>query len=106
MDWAIARRIAVPKVGVVTVVRRLTPPSERLIEINAGARPMKTMTRLSGGLLVVGVLTALGGQAQATGLPACMQAEADLEADEVRVEGNFRSCSKPSVWLGQAGGSY
>lgn len=64
------------------------------------------MKRLTSCLVVLGALTMLGGQARAGWLPACTQAQVDLEAEELRVDGNFRWCPHPSVWLGQANGTY
>ncbi|MEE4110534.1 MAG: DUF1566 domain-containing protein [Halieaceae bacterium] len=67
---------------------------------------MKTLRKLTSRLAVLGVLSLLGSQAQAGWLPACTQAEVDLEAEELRVDGRFRWCPRPSVWLGQADGGY
>lgn len=67
---------------------------------------MKPLSILTGRWLALGVMSLLGSQALAGGLPACTEAQADLTAQELLINGNFRRCSKPSVWLGQANGSY
>ena len=67
---------------------------------------MKSMVKLTGRWVALGVMCLLGSQAQAGGLPACTEAQADLTAQELLINGNFGRCNKPSVWLGQANGGY
>ena len=67
---------------------------------------MKPMVKLTGRWVALGVMCLLGSQAQAGGLPACTEAQADLTALELLINGNFSRCNKPSVWLGQANGGY
>lgn len=67
---------------------------------------MKPMVKLTGRWVALGVMCLLGSQAQAGWLSPCTEAQADLTAQELRINGNFYWCSKPSIWLGQADGSY
>lgn len=67
---------------------------------------MKSMKKLKSHLAFLGVLGLLGSQAQAGWLPACTQAQVDLQAQELQVDGDFRWCYRPTVWLGQESGGY